>query len=69
MVEIIDTKNTKIQQSGGSLGVNIPSAFRSIADLDEAGTEVQIGMLYSEKYGYHIGVWKKTDQPTRNNGE
>lgn len=62
MVEILDRDRFIVQKRSTSLQHTIPSNWADICGL-KPKVETEAGLLHSEKYGYHLGIWRKDNQP------
>lgn len=62
MVETLDKESFKVQKRSTSLQHTIPSEWADICGFQEE-VETEAGLLHSDKHGYHLGIWRKKDQP------
>lgn len=61
MVEILDTKERSLDDRNR---LSPPSGWIGTLGFEDE-EEVEVGLLYSEKHGYHLGVWAKGEQPKK----
>ncbi|MFB6115456.1 MAG: hypothetical protein ABEK04_04115 [Candidatus Nanohalobium sp.] len=64
MVEIVNDKELSIDENNTSKRITIPSDWTEIIGIEEEN-EVKAALLHSEKHGYHLGIWKKGEQPKK----